>query len=294
MQSQNNLFDHLFSALSEIHQFHTPYGAVHNAFYQAAKQASGQLFSGGTACQAPFGPFGELKLPFVEMGDISSLNLFDLDELIIFSFYWNARQTYSRVADIGGNIGLHSILLDRCGYEVRCFEPDPVHADHIRSNLKLNNCTNVEFVEAAVSDHDGVSEFVRVLGNTMSSHLDGAKKNPYGELERFEVATVDFRPVLQWADLIKIDAEGHEGRLLSLTTEQSWKTTDAIVEIGSADNAEIVFRHFEGTAVNLFSQSLNWSRVGDLSQMPISYKDGSLFVSSRNTVPWAPSQNTGH
>src|SRR5437016_1885028 len=62
-----------------------------------------------------FGPFGELTLPYRRMGAIDSIDLFGLDELIIFSFYWANRKRYRRTVDIGANIGVHSILMARCG-----------------------------------------------------------------------------------------------------------------------------------------------------------------------------------
>src|SRR5882724_2509552 len=125
------------------------------------------------------GSFGEIELPYYKMGAVDSLDLFGLDELIIFSFYWANRHRYRRAADIGANLGLHSILMGKCGWQVTAYEPDPNHAALLRRNLGLNGSTTVELVEAAVSDKPGTLEFVRVLGNTTSSHLAGAKQNAY-------------------------------------------------------------------------------------------------------------------
>ena len=75
----------------------------------------------------PFGPIGDIVFPYFKMGNRDSLDLFDMDELIIFSFYWVNRDKYRNILDIGANIGLHSLILSKCGYQVNCFEPDPVH-----------------------------------------------------------------------------------------------------------------------------------------------------------------------
>ena len=63
--------------------------------------------------------------------------------IIIFSYYWTNRKRYKNVADIGANIGLHSILMSRCGWQVTAYEPDPIHCDLIKRNLDLNNVKSV-------------------------------------------------------------------------------------------------------------------------------------------------------
>ena len=72
-------------------------------------------------------PFGDLDFPYREMGAINTLHLFGLDELIIFSYYWANKSRYKKVADLGANIGLHSIIMDRCGFSINSYEPDPMH-----------------------------------------------------------------------------------------------------------------------------------------------------------------------
>ena len=231
-------------------------------------------------------PFGPLKFPYFKMGVTDSLNLFDLDELIIFSFYWANREKYRQVLDIGANIGLHSIILSKCGFKVRAYEPDPVHFELLRRNLELNGCTRATTFNEAVSDKAGTAEFIRVLGNTTGSHIAGAKPSPYGELERFTVPTEDIRQLLAWPDLIKMDVEGHEKELLLATNRENWRDRDALVEIGSELNADAVWKHMAEQGVNLFSQKTGWQKVRDLSGMPFSYRDGTLFVTTKNEMPW--------
>src|SRR5690606_22991553 len=112
-----------------------------------------------------------------------------------------------RVADIGANLGLHSIILERCGCKVRAYEPDPAHFQLLSDNLASNACERIQSIQAAVSIAAGEQEFIRVLGNTTGSHLVGAKPSPYGELERFPVRLTPIGPIVEWADLLKVDAE---------------------------------------------------------------------------------------
>jgi len=231
-------------------------------------------------------PFGRINLPYHKMGAIDTLDLFGLDELIIFSFYYANRARYKKVADIGANLGLHSIMMAKCGWDVSAFEPDPVHAKILKDNLSLNNVKQVNLFEAAVSDKAGILEFVRVLGNTTGSHLAGAKSNPYGELERFPVNVISISNVIAEADFIKLDAEGQEKIIILGTEKSNWDKTDMIVEVGSLDNATAIYNHLVKLGVNLFSQKQGWQPVLSLEGMPISYKEGSLFISKKAQMPW--------
>jgi len=233
-----------------------------------------------------FGPFGALTLPYRRMGAIDSIDLFGLDELIIFAFYWANRTRYRRAIDIGANIGLHSILMAHCGFAVRTFEPDPVHVEILRANLKLNDIAAVDVVEAAVSDRDGETEFVRVKGNTTGSHLAGAKANPYGDLDRFSVAVRNFPDAVAGADFVKVDAEGHEVVILRSLPAERWQSLDAMVEVGTAENARALFQHFQSLPVSLFAQKIGWGRVVRLDDMPTSHREGSLFITAKAEMPW--------
>ena len=64
--------------------------------------------SGGSGNNS-FGPFGEISLPYFKMGAIDSHDLFGLDEMIIFSYYYNNKNKYKKVSDLGANIGLSLI-----------------------------------------------------------------------------------------------------------------------------------------------------------------------------------------
>jgi FkbM family methyltransferase len=233
-----------------------------------------------------FPPFGRIQFPYFKMGVTDSLNLFDLDELIIFSFYWVNRHRYKRVADIGANIGLHSVVLSKCGFAVRAYEPDPVHFDVLQQNLSANYCSNVEVFNTAISSKRGVFEFVRVMGNTTGSHIAGSKPNPYGELQRFSVAGESIHRVLGWPDLIKMDVEGHEREILLETRREHWSHMDALIEIGSEANAAAVFEHLNDLKLHLFSQKAQWRKVEDVADMPFSYRDGTLFVTGRSEMNW--------
>lgn len=259
------------------------YRLVDGVAKYAFREARGEFAAGR---KVPFAELGPLELPYEKMGAIDSIDLFGLDELLMFAFYFRNRGCYARAADVGANIGLHSIVLSKCGMKTEAFEPDPQHHEKLVRNLGLNGVTDCTPRLAAVSEKTGKMEFVRVLGNTTSSHLAGAKANPYGELERFEVDVYDVREVAARTDFMKIDAEGHEAVLLKAVSLEQWAKTDAFVEVGTAQNAQAIFARFAGTSINIFSQKTGWSRVERIEHMPNSYKEGGIFVSGKTLMPW--------
>ena len=124
-------FESLMEHLPKIKELHNPTSKVYPLISLVAKNEAMRLFSDDSTELKPFQPFGNLAFPYFKMGAIDSVNLFALDELIMFSFYWINRSRYSRVLDIGANIGLHSIIMNFCGFQVRAFEPDPFHFEQL-------------------------------------------------------------------------------------------------------------------------------------------------------------------
>lgn len=280
-----NLIEELIQELPSRSKSHARSHDVYRAYAARLRPFIEPLFRDPSSEKKPFGPFGNIAFPYFKMGNKDSLDLFDMDELIIFSFYWANRKKYKNVLDIGANIGLHSMILSKCGYDVQAFEPDPVHFKQLQQTLKLNDAKSVVPNCAAVSSRSGQAEFTRVLGNTTSSHLSGSK-NPYGELERFTVPLFDIKEIIKKADLIKMDVEGHEAEVLLATSKKDWAKTDALVEVGSEEAAASIYNHLCKEGVSAFAQKLGWAKVTKLSEMPTSYKEGTLFISTKPSMPW--------
>lgn len=288
MIAMNITLDDMFEVLAEVHACHAPttrtfelLGPMCQAALSASRQGSGEHESYDTR------KFGTVRLPFLQMGAVSSTEIFgSLHELIIFAFYYKNRHRYKRVADIGANIGLHSILMSSLGWKVKAYEPDPNHVMHLKRNMMLNNLTLDELNEAAVTARSGSVEFVRVLGNTTGSHILGVKQTPYGELEKLSVRTMDIRDIVSHVDFIKIDAEGSEGIIIECLNAAHFKSMDMIVEVGNAKNARAIHSRLSLVGVNAFSQKIGWEPVSCFTDMPSNYREGSLFISSKRRMPW--------
>ena len=102
--------------------------------------------------------------------------------------------------DVGANVGYYTLLLARGvgpNGRVIAFEPDPVNVAHLKEHMRLNKISNVEIVEAAVSDREGTAFFSG----------DGAM----GQLSRTGTPTktvlLDNYPR---PDFIKMDIEGEQ------------------------------------------------------------------------------------
>lgn len=282
----SKILDQLFQAIPLLRDFHAPTDTAYGLLRMVARREIESLFAAREAVPQPFGPFGALSFPYEKMGNIDSLDLFGIDELVIFAFYWANRDRYRNVLDLGANIGLHSIVMSRAGFNVTCFEPDPRHWDWLNRNLKLNDTRSVSPVNAAVSTEKGTMDFVRVLGNTTGSHIAGSKSNVYGGTDVFPVEVVAFADIIKGKDFMKMDVEGHEATILVTTDAATWRGFDAMIEVGNEQNAAAIFAHFQNIGVGLYAQKASWKKVETLQDMPTSHRDGSLFISAAGPIRW--------
>ena len=234
------------------------------------------------------GGIGDFFFPFFSMGQIDSRALFGLDEIILFSFYFTNRDKYKKVLDLGANIGLHTLILKKLGFEVVSYEPDETHVRQMRDTLKLNGITPEGIRQKAVSDSSGELNFQRVLNNTTGSHLLGSKDSVYGPTDVVKVETEDILQILSDGsyDLIKMDVEGHEAILLAKLTTELIQETDIVLEIGSAINAERIFTILNEKGIRAYSQKTNWKQVAIVDDLPSHHSHGSVFLSMQAPPNW--------
>ena len=278
-------FVEMMNEINNANRFHSRGSGWYEEYEQKAKILANEYFSEHAQHFAIISNLiGDIRMPYFDMGNINSTHLFGLDELIIFTFYQNNTVKYKSVADIGANIGLHSIVLGKLGLDVISYEPDPLHFKQLSKNLELNMLNFVP-IKAAVSTQSGTANFTRVLGNTTSSHLTGSKK-PYGKLESFEVKLVNIRDIVGSVDLIKMDVEGHEADLITSIDFYELKSTDIILEIGNIKNAEKIFRHVNESGASIYSQKLNWKRAEKKEDLPTGHREGSVFITFQEDWKW--------
>lgn len=234
------------------------------------------------------GEVGNLNFPYFEMGSIDSVKLFGIDELILFSFYYANRNRYKKTLDLGANIGLHTLIMKKLGFQVVSYEPDSIHLAQIEKVMKLNDLSTEGLTPKAISDKHGTKEYIRILGNTTGSHLLGSKEEVYGATEIVSVEVDDILEVLDEGkfDFVKMDVEGHEVVLLNRITAQSIATTDIMLEIGSEKNAKEIFTILTNKKIPAYAQKINWGRVEKLEDLPNHHTHGSLFLSMQGPPNW--------
>lgn len=235
-----------------------------------------------------FGEIGVINFPFFDMGQVTSKNLFGLDEMILFSFYFVNQKRYKKTLDLGANIGLHTLVMKKLGFYVISYEPDFNHFNQIKQVMKLNNLTEEGLIPRAISDKKGQMDYIRVLGNTTGSHLLGSKENVYGPTDVVNVEVDDFFEVLKANDFdfIKMDVEGHEATLLNQITVNSIKKTDIMLEIGSEKNSKAIFEILKQREIPAYAQKINWKRVTTQDDLPSHHTHGSLFLSVQGAPNW--------
>ncbi len=284
---QSKLVDEIIHAPSCLVKLLTCKTALHEIIKISLHKEIEQIFCVENNYTCDLHAFGSITLPYFSMGNINSHHLFGLDELIIFNFYAKNKTRYKRMLDMGANIGLHTIMALKNGFHVTSFEPDPIHVEQLKKNLKLNGLLNLANIHnVAVSHASGQAQFCRVKGNTTGSHIVGSKSTPYGELDFFDVSIVNALEYFSSADLIKMDIEGHEAEILCHTTKEMWAHCDAFVEVENQHNAQRIFEHFQNIQVNLFTQKIGWEKVTCPEDIPCGHKEGSLFISAKSTMYW--------
>jgi len=246
------------------------------------------LYSDNLDGEISLGEIGEINFPYFSFGNLDSSKLFGLDEIILFSFYYANRHRYKSVLDLGANIGLHSLVLRKLGFEVVSYEPDELHCQQFEKVMKLNGVLNYILIRKAIGVSNESLEFTRVLGNTSGSFIKDAKSNPYGDIQSFSVQVDDIADVLHQTkfDLVKMDVEGYEATLLNRVGRESFNSTDFMLEVGSVKNQSLIFDLIREKSLNAFSQKNNWNRVESVADLPSHHSHGSLFIGNPAGPKW--------
>ncbi len=225
----------------------------------------------------------KIIFPFKKMGLRTSADLFGYYEHLIFLIYYLKYEKYKKkkVADIGSNIGLHSLILSKFKYKIDSYEPDPKHLKVQKQVIKKNNCKNVKFINKGVYDSNGTKNFYRVLDNTAANYIEG-QKNGYGKLQKIKIKTVNIKDISKKYSLIKMDAEGSEGVIIKGMTKQSLEKVDIICEISGDENAVKIFEHCKKNKMNIYSHKNYWNKIVKLKQMPTHHTQGLILITKED------------
>tara|TARA_B100000989_G_scaffold17639_1_gene11631 strand:+ start:6137 stop:7012 length:876 start_codon:yes stop_codon:yes gene_type:complete len=220
----------------------------------------------------------KIFFPFQKMGLKTTADLFGYYEHLIFLLYYLKSNEYKkRAADIGSNLGLHSIILSIFGYKVDSFEPDPDHYKFQKKILKLNKASNVRVFNKGVYDENCKKNLYKVLDNPYANFVQGEKKG-YGKLKKIKIKLIDIKKIIYKYDLVKIDAEGSEAKIITSLKKKDHLKTDFIVEVSGRENAQKILNHCNKFRINVFSHKNSWKKVHNLNKMPLHHSEGLIVI----------------
>jgi FkbM family methyltransferase len=229
----------------------------------------------------------KIIFPFYSFGNVKSYFHMEYREMVIFAIYRRILGRYSRFLDVGGNLGLHSIIAGKVSNcEVMYIEPDSVHFSEAVLRFNLNGMSQrVKTHNVATSNFDGIADFIRVVDNTTGSHLAGVKSNTYGPIETFQVKVSRLNSFIaeRGRTLAKIDIEGAEVHALNSLTEEDWGNFDCIVEITDANSAKEILLLAEAYKLSVYSQKISWNIALKVDDLPQRWDQGSVLISKNLT-----------
>lgn len=116
--------------------------------------------------------------------------------------------------DLGAHIGYFSLVASSRCREVIAVEPMPQNFDLLRKNIELNEARNIEAIPVAVDIAEGLATMVMTRRNTGDARLVRDGMMAVGERASVAVRTLPQVLTGRWPDVIKIDIEGADMRVL--------------------------------------------------------------------------------
>ena len=244
-----------------------------------------QYYSNYTRDIVEFGSIS-LKWKRESLGNLDSYTFFSLSEFMLYRYYEINKKRYQIAFDVGANTGIDSLILGLNGYDVHSFEPDPKNIESFKRHIDENNLDNITTHQVALTDKNEELEFVRVEGNICANHIVSARDS-YGDTKKYKVQGMMFKDVGVIPDLMKINIEGSEKYLVPSIPEEVWRKCDTFIEIHSEKDRKIVYDFLKSINMNMFSNKIGWKKVSSVDDLPVTYKDGYMFVSKCNEMNWS-------
>jgi FkbM family methyltransferase len=131
------------------------------------------------------------------------------------------------VFDVGANIGLHTLMMSKMvGFQgkVYAFEPNPQTASLLKETCRVNRLSNVEIIEAAISDKDKKANLLYVFPSDADACLETDGAYYFGEhrpllrsvpVEALSLDSFVKQRKISRTDFIKIDVQGAERNVIS-------------------------------------------------------------------------------
>jgi hypothetical protein len=149
----------LFKKISSANNEHSNKSEWYKENSQKILTDVSKLYGAESTGSLILGEIGEIFFPHFSMGAINSEKLFNLDELIMTSYYYSSRQKYKKILDLGANIGLHTLLCKKLGFDVVSYEPE-------KENFNLMEKNNI-YIPKGICKNSDINEFKRLINSTI-------------------------------------------------------------------------------------------------------------------------------
>lgn len=190
---------------------------------------------------AYFGQWGKKTVLYeVNKSTIFRVRTWTSDKIIVWDIWKKKQYTDEKfkilpsdiVVDIGAHIGIFAVYAGKIANrgKVYAYEPYLENYNLLVENLKLNNLTNVQLFDVAVSDRKEEVEFFiedgNVGGNSLYENVCSERKT--------KVSTITLEDIfisnkLKKIDFLKIDTEGAEYNILLNSPSKILRKIDRIV-----------------------------------------------------------------
>ena len=272
-----------------LHRYHSPKNLIFKSLRKIIKALT-NFYKQNNTKEINFFPYninGSLKWPLKSFGNLDSYCYFELQEMILHMYYYINKKNYKYAIDFGTNIGVDAVVLSSFGIKTFAYEPDKDLLKFAESSKKKNKIKNLDFFSYGILNENKTKTFVKVLNNLNASHIKGARgfygrhKEIKCKFKKFQSMNIKFIP-----DIMKINIEGSEGKVVSTIPDKVWKNCEVFIEIHDKRNREQLWNFFRKKNLNIFSQKINWKKCYELKNLPLSNKEGYVLVSSKNQMNW--------
>lgn len=141
-----------------------------------------------------------------------------IKEIFLEEEYTSQNKNPKVIIDIGANIGTYSVLMSTefPKAHIYSFEPDPRTFELLESNIRLNQCHNVEFFRLGVS---GKSGYVNFYSSPITGTSSVIRSSNQGKVRSVRIKLITLEEIIKvnkikHIDILKLDAEGIEFDIL--------------------------------------------------------------------------------
>lgn len=203
-----------------------------------------------------------------------------IDIFIKKEYRFKAENDSPLILDCGAHIGISTLFFKKIYPDSRiiCFEPNPRTFKQLERNIKQNNLKNVVLINKAVADKKGgIDFFISKREKVPWGWGDSIVKNKWYNPEKSKKIKVDAVNLSSFidekVDLLKLDVEGIEGKVLEEIEDKLFLIKEIIMEfhktkINSENKLENVLLIFDK---NGFKYTIN-QKKDDASLLMINSK----------------------